>query len=74
MDYIVLEQSTLCLMFVLFMLLFLGFCLMGFAWTKSERKCEKFESLYKKERSRYNRLLGIYHRDTFKLPEVNDDV
>ena len=74
MEYILLDKFTVWLALICFFALLVGFCLIGSAWIKAQRECDIQKELYKKERSAYNHLLGMYHRDTFKLPEVDEDV
>lgn len=55
--------------FMIFMaLLIFGFLLYGCAYVAKARKCDRFEKKYKDLRSDYNLLVGMYQRDTFKVP------
>lgn len=53
------------------MLLILAFIFYGCAYVTKARKCDRAEKKYKDLRSNYNILLGMYQRDTFKVPDVD---
>ena len=73
MEYILLDKFTVWLALICFFALLIGFCIIGNAWIKAQRECDVQRELYKKERSMYNRLVYMYQRDTFKMPEENKD-
>ncbi len=74
MEYIVLDSSVVIAFMIFFYLVFIGFCMFACFWLKSEREHDATKKALKKERSNYNRLLVMYQRDTFRLPEVDKDV
>ena len=54
----------------LFAMLVIGFIFYSCAYIKEVHKRDKAEAKLKKLRSGYNKLIGEYHRATFKVPTV----
>ena len=50
---------------------FIAFLVVGIAWLKAERELDEKKEQLSKLRHGYNVLIGKYHRDTFKLAEVD---
>lgn len=71
-SYILIDGPVAWIVLIYLTLQLIAFCIIGNAWLKSQRKCDAKDKQLKKYRSDYNRLLGQYQRDTFKLPEADD--
>ena len=70
-SFIFIDGIALYLFFAVFIGLALGVIFYGNAYVKEARERDKAEAKYKKLRSNYNKLVGMYQRDTFKVPEVD---
>ncbi len=57
------------LLFLIFM--FIVFLLVGNGYINSRHEIDKKDKQLKELRSKYNRLIGEYHRATFKVPNVD---
>ncbi len=72
-SFILIDGIALYIFFAIFGLLIIGIIFLSFAFIYEARERDKFETEYKKMRSNYNRLVGMYHRDTFKVPIIDGE-
>lgn len=70
---LIIEGFTLWVFLILLLAAFLGFVIMGAAYIAALRANDELNGKFKKLRANYNILIGMYQRDTFKLPEVEDN-
>ena len=72
-SFILIDSVTAWVILIYLVLQFLVFILIGNGYLKSRQEIDLKDKQLKKLRSRYNILIGEYHRATFKVPQVKDD-
>ena len=72
-SFLIIEGFTLWIFIALLLMAFVVFIIMGAAYIYSQRQNDELKEKLKELRSNYNVLIGMYHRDTSKLPEVDDN-
>lgn len=69
---LVISGYALYLFFCFVAILIIGFIFFGCAYVKEARDKEKADKRYRKLCQSYNRLLGMYQKDTFTVPDVEE--
>ena len=73
-DNLILIDGYICWLVLIYLVLqFIGFIVMGNAYLKAYRDMDYKDKQYRKLCSEYNILVGMYQRDTYKMPEVDED-
>ncbi len=68
--YLVLSGYVLYIFMCVFFMLAIGCIFYGCAYMKEAREHDKTKYEFKRLRRGYNKLIGEYHRATFKVPTV----
>lgn len=68
---LVISGYALYIFMFFFVVLALGFIFYGCAYVKEARERNKAERKYRKLRSNYNELVGMYHRAVFNVSDIN---
>ncbi len=66
------DGIALYIAMLIFICLVLAVILFACSYIKEAREKDMVITKYKKIRSNYNKLIGMYHRDTFKVPDIED--
>lgn len=67
---LVISGYALYIFMFFFAVLALGFIFYGCAYVKEARERDKTERKYRKLRSNYNKLFGMYNRAVLKVPDI----
>lgn len=65
------DGIALYIAMLIFIFLIFALILLAASYIKEAREKDIAEAKYKKMRSNYNKLIGMYHRDTFKVPDID---
>lgn len=69
-NFIFIDGIAFWIVFIFLILWFLAFIYIGNGYINSQREIDLKDKQLKKLRREYNRLIGEYHKATFKVPEV----
>ena len=71
-SYILIDGVMLYIVMGIFVCLVLAIILFGCSYVNEARERDKMETKYKKLRHGYNKLIGMYQRETCTLPVIDE--
>lgn len=72
-NFILIDGIAFWILLIYLILQFLFFVLIGNSYLKCQKEIDLKDKQLRMMRKKYNVLLGKYHKETFKVPEVEKD-